>query len=295
MRNTIPTLSAISWRRRPMPAAVTLGLLLMFGSAPSGFAQADPPLTFAQNYLVRGDYVVGGAYNLQTNFDFTNALAIGTITIPDPNPGIKPSAITGTNQVPAGAEVVAAVLYWQEVEKLSALGSGQNGFFRPLIPNGPPAPGYPITGVVLGGNSTVSWSSGGCTTGSTGKAVRSYRANVLSALPRDATGNISANGQYEVRLPSTGSTTPIAVGATLVLIYRILDPTVPLNAIVIYDGDIATSATSLSMTQTMQGFYDAATDPVEHPNAILESRLTHIVGNAKSKKTETLSLNGQVL
>src|SRR5216684_2228071 len=42
MRNTIPTLSAISWRRRPMPAAAALGLLLVFGSAPSGLAQADP-------------------------------------------------------------------------------------------------------------------------------------------------------------------------------------------------------------------------------------------------------------
>src|SRR5689334_3493850 len=156
MWTTIPTLGPISWGRRPMPAAVALGLLLVFGSAPSGFAQTDPPLNFAQNYLVRGDFVVAGAQGLPTNFDFNNGLAIGTITVPDPNPGI-----TGQNMVPPGGEVMAAVLYWQTVEKVGVMpgqpGSGQNGFFRPILKNnagvniGPPPPGYPIIGVPLGG------------------------------------------------------------------------------------------------------------------------------------------------
>src|SRR6266446_4671753 len=253
MRNTIPTLGTISCWRRLMPAAAALGILLVFGSAPSGFAQADPPLTFAQNYLVRGDFVVAGAQGLTTNFDFNNGLAIGTITIPEP-----------------------------------AVNTGITGIR--LIPGGPKAPGYLIKGVPLGGNNTVSWSSGGCTTGSTGKTVRTYRANVLGALPHDSNGVISANSAnvtYEVRLPGTSSTTPIAVFATLVFVYRVLDSSVPLNFILIYDGDTATSATSLTMTQTLKHFYDAAHNPV--------SRLAHIAGSGTSKKTETVFLNGVTL
>jgi hypothetical protein len=184
------------------------------------------------------------------------------------------------------------VLYWQTVEKVGIKpgqpGSGQIGFFRPIVNSGPLKPGYQITGVPLSsGSNPVSWSSGGCTSGSTGKTVRTYRANVLGALPRDANGNILANNQYEVRLPGTPSTTPIAVGASLLLIYRLLNFNVPLNSIVVYDGDFAPSSTSLTMSQNMQGFYDAAHNPV--------SRLAYIVGNGKAKKFETVSLNGTSL
>jgi hypothetical protein len=288
-RMPLSTEAAMSRKIQFIWLFVLVGLLST--AAQLGFAQADPELNFANNYFLRGDYTVAGAQGMTSNFTNINGnqYAVGTIAVPDPNPGIKPSAIFGTNQVPAGAEVVAAVLYWQTVEKVGITpgqpGSGQNGFFRPLVSGGPPIPGYAIKGVVLssGGTNTVSWSAGGCTSGSTGKVVRSYRANVLGALPRDASENILANGKYEVRLPGTSSTTPIAVGASLVLIYRIHNPKLPLNSIVIYDGDFAPSNTSLLMTQTMQGFYDAAHSPI--------SRLTHIVGNGKAKKFETVYLN----
>ena len=262
-------------------------ILSVASFAQSGFATAgDPPLNFAQSYLVRGDFVVAGAYNLTSTFTFINgqSYAVGTISVPDHNPGI-----TGQNMVLPGGQVTAAVLYWQTVEKVGVMpgqpGSGQIGFFRPLIPGGPKAPGYQVTGLPLGGgNNTVSWSDGGCTSGSTGKVVRTYRANVSNALPRDASGNILANGQYEVRLPGTSSTTPIAVFGTLVLVYSMLDSSVPLNLIAFYDGDTATSASSMTMTQTIKHLYDAAHNPV--------SRLAYIVGGGKSKKTETVSLNG---
>ena len=63
------------------------------------FAQAGPPLNFANNYFVRGDYTVAGAQGMTSNFTNIKGIqyAVGTITVPDDlNPGNKPSAITGS-------------------------------------------------------------------------------------------------------------------------------------------------------------------------------------------------------
>jgi Bacterial Ig-like domain (group 3) len=266
---------------------VLLGLLSL--ATQPGFAQSPPPpLNFGNNFFVTGDYIVAGAYNMNQKFTTINGVsyATGTISVPDTNPGI-----TGTNQVPTGAQVVAALLYWQTVEKVGvkpgAPGSGQNGYFRPMFSGGPAAPGYAISGTNLTspGNTTVSWSSGGCSGGSTGKLLRTYRADVAGGLPVDASGNSIANGRFEVRLPSVGNSTPITMGATLVVIYRILSgaggPTIPLNSIVIYDGDYGQS-NAQTMTQQLQGFYDADANPV--------SRLTHIVGSGQSNKFQTVYL-----
>ena len=271
-----------------MSAAMALGLLLAFGFTQTAAAQSaaagsiNGPLAFENNFFVTGDYVVAGAYGMTTQVK--NGFATGTITIPDANPGI-----TGVKSVPAGAEVLAALLYWQTVEKLGVTPggpeSGQNGFFGPVVNNVPQF--YPISGVDLMGQNTVSFSGGGCTGGSTGKVVRTYRAAVRGYLPVDPnTGIVLANGKYEVMLPGSGSTTPIALGATLVIIYRILDPKVPLNSIVIYDGAFAPGNALLNMKQTVQGFYDAAHDPASRV-----SRLTHIVGNGHSNKFENVYLN----
>src|SRR5271169_3877568 len=87
---------------------ILLGLLLT--AAQSSFAQSvNGPLNFGNNYFVTGDYVVAGAQGMSVN---VGGYAIGTIALPDPNPGI-----TGAKSVPPGAEVVAALLYWQTVEK----------------------------------------------------------------------------------------------------------------------------------------------------------------------------------
>src|SRR5882724_6908900 len=297
MQTTIPTLGPIFWMRRRMPAAIALGFLLVFGFAQTATAQtvaaaSDPPLDFGNNFFVTGDYVVTGAQGLNANF--ANGFATGTISIPDANPGIRPGAsntciingISKTNCVPAGAQIVAALLYWQTVEKLAQPGSGQNGFFRPKFTGGPPT-GYPITGVNLNRHITVSFGSGGCTGTSTGKVLRTYRADVLGLLPQDSSGNVVVNGTYEVRLPGTGNTTPIALGATLVVIYRLLSPSIPLNSIVIYDGAFAQGNTLLTMTQPIQGFYQAGVNPV--------SRLTHIVGSGQSNKFQTVKLNNTPL
>src|SRR5436305_10534147 len=118
-------------------------LLTLFGVvpavAPFGFAQSapvsvPPPLNFGNNFFVTGDYVVAGAYNMNKSFTTINGIsyAVGTINVPDTNPGIQ-----GAKSVPQGAQVIAAFLYWQTVEKqglqVGAVGTGQNGYFRPLL------------------------------------------------------------------------------------------------------------------------------------------------------------------
>ena len=280
--------AAISRKIQFIRLFILLGLLSL--ATQPGFAQ-NPPLNFGNNFFVTGDYIVAGAYGMTTKFETRNGVsyAVGTINVPDKNPnGVANPGITGPTSVPVGAQIVAALLYWQTVEKVGASGSGQNGYIRPLFNGGPAAPGYLISGTALSspGNPTVSWSSGGCGGGSTGKVLRTYRADVAGGLPVDANGNSVANSNFEVRLPSSGNSTPLTLGATLVVIYRIPSgaggPHIPLNAIVIYDGDYAQSNTQLTMSQQLQGFYDADANPV--------SRLTHIVGSGQSNKFQTVYL-----
>jgi len=241
----------------------------------ASFAQGD--LQFENNFFVTGDYVVAGAYGL--NLIDASGYTSGLITVPDVNPGI-----TGTKLVPTGAQIVAASLYWQTVE--TTPGSGANGFFGPVYVGGPLTP-YSITGVNVGGNNTVYWSSSGCTGTKTAEVVRTYRADVHGLLPQDAHGNVLANGVFQVTLPSTHNSTPFTLGATLVIIYRVLSPNIPLNSIVIYDG-----ASSLTMPLTVQGFYDAAQKTLA---VIPVSRLTYIVGSGTSTKQETVYLNSEPL
>lgn len=129
-------------------------LALLSTAVQSSFAQADPPLNFENNFFVTGDYVVAGAQGMTSHL--VNGFATGTITIPDANPGI-----TGTKSVPAGAQIVAALLYWQTVEKVGVVPgqpeSGQNGSFRPIF-NGGSQTGYAMDGVNVNSNVTASFS-----------------------------------------------------------------------------------------------------------------------------------------
>lgn len=264
------TRGAIFLSRRPMRATVALGLLLFIVLAQPGLPQTTPPLKFGENFFVTGDYVVGGV-GLRGLGDSTG-FATGTINIPDAN------SVPATG-VPAGADVVAAYLYWQTVESDQTISAGENGFFR----------GYPIEGVPLGNpNAPTSWSSGGCSGSSQGsKTMQVYRADVLSLLPVDSFGNVQPNNSYQVRLADSGSGgggAPLTLGATLVILYRVVSPDFPLKSVVIYDGAFAPANGSTTMTQTMQGFYQAAASPI--------AKLTHIVGNGQDNKFQTVSLNG---
>jgi hypothetical protein len=269
-----------------------LPLLVLLGVLPTvGFAQSPAPLNFGNNFFVTGDYIVAGAYGMNTNTETISGVTYtrGTINVPDKNPstGLQNPGIKGATSVPPGGQIVAALLYWQTVEKVGESGSGQNGYFRPVLAGDPVAPGYAISGTDLTTTSPVAWSSGGCSgSPNGGKVVRTYRADVAGALPVDASGNAIANTSFEVRLPSVGAQTPLTLGATLVVIYRIPSgaggPNIPLNSIVIYDGVYGQTNGQAVMTQQLQGFYDAA------PNAV--SRLTHIVGSGQSNKLETVYL-----
>jgi hypothetical protein len=243
---------------------------LLFSAALS-FAQpglAQNQLTLANNYFVTGDYVVGGVGLRGLG---VNGLATGQITIPDP---AQPNA----SSVPPGADIVAAFLYWETVEGNQTTFAGMNGFFN----------GYPIAGVLRGNpNAPTSWSTGGCSGSAQGsKTMRVYRADVRPYLNVDANGSPIANTTYTVKLADSGSNgggVPLTLGASLVVIYRLQSPGVPLNSIVLFDGALAPNNSNSTMTQTVLGFYQAAASPV--------AKITHIVGNGQPNKGESVYVN----
>ena len=255
-------------------------VLIMGGLAPSAVGQSGTnPLNLFQNYLVTGDYVVGGWVKGAAD---GSGFAPGTISIPDT---LQPAQLGVPASVPKGADIVAAYLFWATVEGNQSTFAGQKAFFN----------GYPITGTILGNpNAPTSWSSGGCSGSSQGsKTMRTYRADVHRYLPVDPNpssrtfGAKLANGTFQVRLADSGSngnTVPLALGATLVIIYRVLSPAVPLNAIVIYDGAFAPSNTSQNFSQSLVGFYQPALAPA--------AKITHIVANGQPNKYEQVFLNG---
>jgi hypothetical protein len=274
-------------------AVVMMPILLLVTSAGIGFAQSSP-LTIFKNYFVTGDYIVSGWVEQSSAVGF----ASGVINIPDQTqPNYLIAAAVGPTRVPIGADIVAAYLYWGTVEGSQSSFAGQKAIFN----------GYSVVGTILGNpNSPVSWSSGGCTGSSTGsKTIRMYRADVRPYLPLDQNpasstfGALVANGAIPVSLADSGSngnTQPNALGASLVVIYRILNDTpqnspIPLNAIILYDGSYAPSNTAMAMSLTMSGFYQPGipfgTSPV--------AKITHIVANGQPNKGETVSFGSQAL
>jgi hypothetical protein len=280
MQTTVQTFRTSLFACRPACATIAIGVLLTLGIAQSGLAQAGTnPLGLFKNYFVTGDYVVAGWVEGAPD---GSGFAPGTISIPDT---LQPSQNGVPATVPKGADIVAAYLYWGTVEKSKTAFAGQKAFFN----------GYSITGTILGNlNAPVSWSSGGCAGSSKGTTtMRTYRADVRPYMPVDLDpssptfGTLLANGTFLVRLGDSGSngnTQPNALGASLVVIYRILNPPTPLNAIVLYDGSYAPSNTAQNTSQTMVGFYQPSTNPV--------AKLTHIVGNGQINKSEQVYLNG---
>lgn len=208
-------------------------------------AAASNSLNFFRNYFVTGDYAVAGV-------------------------GVRGSG-TGTvnmTAVPAGAEVVAAYLYWQ------TLGDGQSATFR----------GLSITGTPLGTTISPCWVPPSITT---------YRADVLGRLPRDAQGRVIANGSHTVQFPDSGDwdAEPSTEGASLVIVYT--SPALPYKAVVIYDGTFTAAPTvNDGLNLVIRNFGQPSGSPPQ-------ARITHIVGDGQAAGDQafmdTLSVNGTVL
>ena len=262
-------------RRRGAKFAPTawLGILAAF-AIPIHAANA---LQFFKNFFITGDYVVGGVgLQGQGKADPITAGIVG---------GTNASYATGTvhvGGVPAGADLVAAFLYWEALES-TATASSVGGTFR----------GYPI-----GGKEIEPTGAASCVSGGSNQYLRVYRADVLRYLPflQDPTGkplsqrfvndaDLVANGfpLTAVALPD-GSNGTLVPGATLVVVYRI--PTASLKAIVFYDGGY-TMGPAAPATLTMLGFYEASkTSP--------QAKMTPIVGNGSVAYSEHLTVNGGV-
>jgi hypothetical protein len=259
------------YRRTLSLLCVTAAFLVM---QPTAQTQAPDALKFFKNFFLTGDYAVAGVglRGLGGQNGSPAGLARGTI------------ALTG---VPTDADVVAAFLYWQVVSTdtlgpiSGSLAATFNGF--PLST----ADG-PSSKVLISDGTSPCWSSGGGTGGAGGnKKTYTYRADVRRFLNADADGRFVGNGNYVVQIPDSGSNgngVPIALGASLVMIYR--DPRLPFNGIVIYDGGYTMNNTFESMSQTLKGFYQAAGTT---------GRITHIVGSGQLNKTENLRLPGNAV
>ena len=258
-----------------------IACLLVVVCGKSTSAQTPQQFFIFKNYFVTGDYTVGGwVENNNLYGTVSPGYATGVISIPDPK---QPNA-TG---IPIGADIVAAYLYWGTVEGSQSSFAGQQAYFN----------GYKVIGNVLGDKfAPTSWSSGGCTGGSTtgSKTIRFYRADVRPYLPLDLSASSPTYGStltkyvspnpIQVLLADSGSngnTQPNALGATLVLIWRVLHPTTqPLNAIVLYDGSYAPSNQVPTFTENIFGFYEPAASPA--------AKITHIVANGQANKGESV-------
>src|SRR5581483_1837506 len=100
-----------------------------------------------------------------------------------------------------------------------------------------------------------------------------------------------ANGNQAVKLPDSGANAngPLTEGASLVVIYRIVVPgdpdNAPLRAVVIYNGAYSMNGHSAGLTQTVAGFYQAASNDA--------SKFTAIVANGQAGDTGPLFVNGK--
>jgi hypothetical protein len=281
-----PQLKAMMQKSRLLPslrwvefASIAAGLLLIGGfPGPAKAQNGINPLNIFQNYFVTGDYVVAG---WSAGTPDGSGYAPGTISIPDT---LQPAQNGVPASVPKGADIVAAYLYWATVESNQTAFAGQTAYFN----------GYLLTGTVLGNpNAPTSWSAGGCSGSAQGsKTMRTYRADVHPYLPLDTSassltfGATVANGKIPVRLADSGSngnSAPLALGATLVVVYRVLSPAVPLNSIVLYDGVYAPSNAGQNISQNIVGFYQPATSPV--------AKVTQIVANGQANKGQKVYLN----
>ena len=246
---------------RRFALALAAGLALLQPASTALHAQTQP-LTFFKNYFLTGDYAVEGVglFGLGSGGVATGDIVVGS--------------------VPANVDIVAAFLYWQVVGTVGAPDAGATGVtFKGNLLSSAEGP----FAKSLGAGTPPCWANGGGTGASNGSnRTYSYRADVLRFLDVDpVTGKLAANGHHTVTLPDGAGLS--AVGASLVVVYR--DPSLPLSAIVLYDGAYTMDQSTEGMALAIDGFYDAGSS----------GKLTHIVGSGQANKSENLTYNGAPL
>ena len=265
--------AALRFRMRAA-SLLALGLAMLFAQT-GGYAQAPVPLPnplpYSTGYLVTGDYVVGSVDIIEVS----NSPATATIHI---------------GGVPQNADILAAFLYWETIAPTSVT--------APQIADSVKFRGQPIKSVrVKSVGKQLTGPTGACLAGATVPLTMTmFRADVLRLLPRQfdkdgkPTGKLLVNdtdltsdGLHTVTLPeATGNNVPKSAGASLVLVYRDLNPLVPLRKIVVHDG-IYIEEQGATTTQTIGGFYQSANQT---------AKITHIVGSGANNTSDQLSFQG---
>jgi hypothetical protein len=252
-------------------------LALSFAFLPSGSSEAQEALQFFKNYFVTGGYAAGGV-----SLRGTGVGGVATDDIP----------IAG---IPPGADILAAFLYWETIVTQQNPDAGVVGATFRGNALTPGAASKSLAKALNPAGTAPCWSSGGGAGGADGAhRMVAYRADVLRFIPidRDVSsptfGKHLVNGLHTVALPDSGSgnSVPSTAGASLLVVYR--DPSMPLAAVVIYDGGYTMDQRTQQMTRNVQGFYQASSvNPV--------AQMTHLVGDGQENFSERLMVNGEVV
>jgi hypothetical protein len=284
-------------RSKVATAALLMCAFAMLFAQTSGQAAAPAPpdaLPYSKGFLVTGNYVAGFVdLTSQANPADANGYATGTIPIND-------TALAG------GVNLVAAYLYFEAVHP----------DLTPLPAAADPAVGIKFRDTPINQSAmkvvTKSLTSGGATCwGAAGQgafAVSTYRANVLGLMPKQLDHENKWTGKYIVNSSElsaagydphkvtlrekTGDSAIQTAGATLFLVYRLLDPSEPLRKIVVYDGLYTAYGMGISsataeadtMFQSLKGFYKS-TGPA--------MRITHVVGTGGNNQTEKIQVKSK--
>jgi len=249
-------------------------------------AQAQEPLTFFKNYFVTGDYTVRGVSLWRKGVNGTAVVQIPPLA------------------VPRNTDILAAFLYVQTAESVEGSGIEHAKFagfdLGPYVD--------PILGTAGSGTYAkplVAWQNAQTPCWSVnvpgGRRLMTYRVDVLRFLPVDSeTGKYNLSAPLALTVPDAGrlfadddescketirSPLPRALGASLLVVYR--DPTMPLSAIVIYDGAYTKRALA-TMVQPIRGFYQAS-------NSAPSAKMTHIVGDGQLLLSEQVLLGTKLV
>src|SRR5262245_25296778 len=230
-------------------------------------------LALFQRYFGTMDYSVTGTGGIRST---------GILDVGHTNEFLAAGRIVVSNSdLPPNADLVAAFIYWQTLEKTTLPASARAYLSYATNPDSR----VKILGKPLGNGETARcWSNGGSTGSSNGAGtVRVYRADVMRYLKDPTTGQIGRDLTIRVRdSGSTGNSVPLAEGASLVLVYR--HPALSFKSIEIFDGTQTMNNQRDSMDLVIKGFDQAS------PGS---AKITHIVGNGQSNFPERLYFNGQ--